>query len=67
MEVKDDKTKRKMIEYKIISLPKTQEKIEAELNNLAEHRWRLVCSCGKHNRHVILKRKARVEEGEDYE
>ncbi len=56
-----------MIEYKIISLPKTQEKIEAELNNLAEHRWRLVCSCGKHNRHVILKRKARVEEGEDYE
>ncbi len=57
-----------MIEYKIISLPKSVEEAEGELNNLCKHRWRLVCTCGKHNRYVILKRKVKQKRlDEEYE
>jgi len=45
-----------MLEYKVIPLGKSVEKIEGELNILSEEGWRLVCCCGKYQRHLILKR-----------
>ena len=51
-----------MIEYKMICLEKTTEKVEEQINSLAEEGWRIVCSCGKNNRHLVLKRKKEVEE-----
>ncbi len=57
-----------MIEYKIISLPKTEKDIDTTLNDWARQGWRVVCSCGKAHRHLILKRKVRekVREEDDY-
>lgn len=57
-----------MIEYKIIKLAKTPDKIQEELNSLARQGWRIVCSCGAKTRHIILKRKVqKVEEEDQYE
>ncbi len=54
-----------MIEYKIIPLTKSLDKIENELSFLSAEGWRLVCPCGKHNRHLILKRKVREKRHEE--
>ena len=45
-----------MLEYKIIKIPKSIKEIEEQLNNLSEVGWKLVCPCGKDNRHLIFKR-----------
>ena len=50
-----------MIEYKILELPKKVEQIEENINLLSIDGWRLVCACGKLNRHLIFKRKVRRE------
>ncbi len=52
-----------MIEYKIIQLKNSLDKIEEKLNLLSSEGWRVVGSCGKHDRHIILKRKI-MERGE---
>ena len=50
-----------MIEYKIIPLEKTIDKVNTQLNTLAREGWRVVCSCGKGDRNLILKRKIKRE------
>lgn len=51
-----------MIQYKIVALPKKEEEINVLLNNFSRDGWRVVCSCGKHDRHLILKRKIKQSE-----
>ncbi len=54
-----------MIEYKMIALAKTKDKIEEELNNLSQDRWKLVCSCGRNSRHLIFRRKLAIKVEEE--
>ena len=49
-----------MIEYKIIPLEKTVDKVNEQMNTLAKKGWRVVCSCGKGCRNLILKRKVKI-------
>lgn len=51
-----------MIEYKVLMLNgKKPEDIEVQIMDYAMHRWRVVCSFGKHGNGLIIKRKAREE------
>lgn len=50
-----------MIEYQIISA-RNQKELQAEINRASAEGWKVVCSCGKRNDKIILKRRLRMDD-----